>query len=195
MEGNASVYQVNTAVSRITGEGRAEFLRTWGPDFDQKGGGRGGGRRIDHSSRNSCLQKHIKVKSGVSLRCARSILVHTSPYSRLENRLYRLPPKNDYYVYIARSAYHYACARQTQVNWRKKKKGNKMKGRKEKKRQGSEKTKKRKEKKRSARNDGYAAQTNPIPDPTLTLTLTLTLTPTQPFGRLSVCPRGRQGLY
>ena len=23
--------------------GRAEFLRTWGHDFDQKGGGRGGG--------------------------------------------------------------------------------------------------------------------------------------------------------
>ena len=41
MEGNASVYQVNL-VSRISGEGRAEFLRTWGPDFDQKGGGRGG---------------------------------------------------------------------------------------------------------------------------------------------------------
>ena len=32
MEGNASVYQVNP-VSRITGEGRAEFLRTWGPDL------------------------------------------------------------------------------------------------------------------------------------------------------------------
>ena len=44
MEGNASdaVYQKNP-VSRITGEGRVEFLRTWGPDFDQKGGGRGGG--------------------------------------------------------------------------------------------------------------------------------------------------------
>ena len=28
--------------SRISGEGRAEFLRTWGPDFDQKGGGMGG---------------------------------------------------------------------------------------------------------------------------------------------------------
>ena len=48
---------------------------------------------------------------------------------------------------------------------------------------------------RSAQNDGYAAQTNPTPDPTLTLTLTLTLTPTQPFGGLSVCSRGRQGLY
>ena len=45
MEGNASVYQVNP-VSRIFGEGRADFLRTWKPDFDQKGGGRGeeGGR-------------------------------------------------------------------------------------------------------------------------------------------------------
>ena len=37
VEGNASVYQVNP-VGRITGEGRAEFLRTWGPDFDQNGG-------------------------------------------------------------------------------------------------------------------------------------------------------------
>ena len=42
---------------------------------------------------------------------------------------------------------------------------------------------------RSAQNDGYAAQTNPIPDPTLTLTLP------QPFGGLSVFSRGRQGLY
>ena len=42
MEGNASVYQVNP-VSQITGEEIAEFLRTWGPDFDQKGGGRGEG--------------------------------------------------------------------------------------------------------------------------------------------------------
>ena len=42
MEENALVYQVNT-VSRITGEGRAEFLRTWGPDFDQKGAGGGEG--------------------------------------------------------------------------------------------------------------------------------------------------------
>ena len=44
MEGHASIYQVNP-VSRITGEGRAEFSRTWGPDFGQKvpaGGGEGG---------------------------------------------------------------------------------------------------------------------------------------------------------
>ena len=42
VDGNASVYQVNP-VSRITGEGRAEFLRTWRPGFDQKGAGVGGG--------------------------------------------------------------------------------------------------------------------------------------------------------
>ena len=42
MEGNASVYQVNP-VGRITGGGRAEFLGTWGPGFEQEGaGGRGG---------------------------------------------------------------------------------------------------------------------------------------------------------
>ena len=40
VEGNASVYQVNL-VSRKTGEGRAEFLRTWGPGFDQEGAGGG----------------------------------------------------------------------------------------------------------------------------------------------------------
>ena len=45
--------------------------------------------------------------------------MHTSHYSRLENRLYRLPPKKDYHVYVARSTYNYAYARQTQVNWKK----------------------------------------------------------------------------
>ena len=40
MEGNSSVYQVNP-VRQIAGEGRAEGLRTWGPDFDQKGAGGG----------------------------------------------------------------------------------------------------------------------------------------------------------
>ena len=39
---NASVYQVNP-VSRMTGEGRAEVLRVWGPGFDQKGAGVRGG--------------------------------------------------------------------------------------------------------------------------------------------------------
>ena len=42
MEENALVYQVNP-VSRITGEGRAEFLRAWGSGFDHEGARRGGG--------------------------------------------------------------------------------------------------------------------------------------------------------
>ena len=41
VEGNASVHQMN-AVSRTTGEGKAEVLRAWGPDFDQKRGRIGG---------------------------------------------------------------------------------------------------------------------------------------------------------
>ena len=34
-------------VSRITGEGKAEFFRAWGPGFEQEGagGGEGGGGR------------------------------------------------------------------------------------------------------------------------------------------------------
>ena len=36
-----------------------------------------------------------------------------------KSRLYRLPTKKDYHVYIARSTYHHAYARQTQVNWKK----------------------------------------------------------------------------
>ena len=34
VEGNASVYQVYPG-SRITGEGRAEFLRAWGAGFEK----------------------------------------------------------------------------------------------------------------------------------------------------------------
>ena len=41
MEETSSVYKVSL-VSRITGERRAEFLRTWGPGFDQEGAGGGG---------------------------------------------------------------------------------------------------------------------------------------------------------
>ena len=41
MEGNESVYQVYPE-SRITGEGRAEFLRAWGHGFEQEGAGGGG---------------------------------------------------------------------------------------------------------------------------------------------------------
>ena len=36
-----------------------------------------------------------------------------------ENRLYRLLTKKNYHVYITRGIYHYACAQQTQVNWKK----------------------------------------------------------------------------
>ena len=43
VEGNTSGNQVYP-VSRITGEGRAEIFRAWGPGFDQEGaGGRGDG--------------------------------------------------------------------------------------------------------------------------------------------------------
>ena len=37
------LFQVNP-VSRITGEGRVELLRTWGPGFEQEGAGREEGR-------------------------------------------------------------------------------------------------------------------------------------------------------
>ena len=42
VEGNASVYQVYT-IGGITGEGRAKFLRAWGPGFEREGAA-GGGR-------------------------------------------------------------------------------------------------------------------------------------------------------
>ena len=48
-----------------------------------------------------------------------------------KNRLNRLPPKKDYHVYIARSTYHYAYARQTQVNWERRNKEKKRTSRKE----------------------------------------------------------------
>ena len=75
-----------------------------------------------------------------------------------KNRLYRLPLKKDYHVYIARSSYHYAYARRTQVNWKKEtKKRKKDKGNERKKRQKSEKTKKegkaKKDKKNKKRQD------------------------------------------
>ena len=69
-----------------------------------------------------------------------------------KNRLYRLPPKKDYHVYITRSACHYwANARQTQVNWKKETKKRKYK---ENKRQESEKRKRKgKERKGKERKD------------------------------------------
>ena len=56
MEGNASVYQVNP-VSRITGEGRAVFLRTLGPGFDQKGARVRGGGGGDEWGSSICAWK------------------------------------------------------------------------------------------------------------------------------------------
>ena len=44
-------------LSRITGEGKAEFLRTWGPGFGRKGGGRGGGGGGDGWGRSICAWK------------------------------------------------------------------------------------------------------------------------------------------
>ena len=71
--------------------------------------------------------------------------VHTGAYVPLlapGKTDFRLPPKKDYHVYIARSTYHYAYARQTPVNWKKQRKEKKIKERKGKKRQ--QKTKKEK---------------------------------------------------
>ena len=56
MEGNASVYQVNS-VSRTTGEGRAEFLRVWGHGFEQEGAGVGGGGGMDGWDSSICAWK------------------------------------------------------------------------------------------------------------------------------------------
>ena len=56
--------------------------------------------------------------------------VHTGAYVSLlasvkTDYVYRLPPKKDCHVYTTRSIYHYAYARQTQVNWKKKQRTNK----------------------------------------------------------------------
>ena len=62
-----------------------------------------------------------------------------------------MPPRKDYHVNITRSIYHYAYARQTQVNWRKEKKKrreDKGNNRKEKKAKQEEKKKERKEERR-----------------------------------------------
>ena len=83
MEGNASVYQVNP-VSRITGEGRVEFLRTWGPGLDQEGavggGGGGGTGRVAQFVRENCkLFKGIHVKTNKSYRLYIYIYIYMSP--------------------------------------------------------------------------------------------------------------------
>ena len=69
-------------------------------------------------------EKYKKVKSGVGLRCARSILVHTSHYSRLKKpdytacRTQRRLPRIHYTCYT----YHDAYARQTKASWKKEEK-------------------------------------------------------------------------
>ena len=62
-----------------------------------------------------------------------------------KHRLYRLPHKKDYNVYIARSTYHYAYARQTQVNWKKETKKRKEDNGKERKDEEAKQKKKEKE--------------------------------------------------
>ena len=59
-----------------------------------------------------------------------------------KNRLHRLPPRKDYRVYVTRSTYHYAYARQTQVIRRKE-----TKKREEEKGKGKKRTKMKKERK------------------------------------------------
>ena len=63
MEGNASVYQV-FPVSRITGEGRGDFLRAWGPGFEQVGAGRGGG---ETSEATQSVRGNYKSFKGTNL--------------------------------------------------------------------------------------------------------------------------------
>ena len=51
MEGNVPVKKLVYPVSRITGEGRAGFVRASGPGFEQKGAGGGEGGRETQSVR------------------------------------------------------------------------------------------------------------------------------------------------
>ena len=65
---------------------------------------------------NASARKNKKVASGVSIRCARSILVDTCHFSRLEKTTIPLATHEDYHVHITHGTYNYAYARQTQVN-------------------------------------------------------------------------------
>ena len=65
MEGNASVYQVYP-VSRITGEGRAEFLRAWGgPGFEQEGGGTGGATQSVRGNYKTFQGTNLTIVEGI----------------------------------------------------------------------------------------------------------------------------------
>ena len=63
MEGNALVYQGNP-VSRISGEGRAEVLRTWGPGLEQEGA-RGGGTQSVRGNYESFKGTSLTVVEGM----------------------------------------------------------------------------------------------------------------------------------
>ena len=84
MEGIASVYQVNP-VSRIAGERRAEFLRTWGPDFDQRGGGRGGEGGGDGWGSSICAWISIDLLNFVFLRDCPSLASQSSNLRNLSS--------------------------------------------------------------------------------------------------------------
>ena len=54
-------------VSRITGEGKAEFLRTWGPGLDQKGAGVGWGRGGGAGGAAQCVRgNYIILNKNIS---------------------------------------------------------------------------------------------------------------------------------
>ena len=82
-----------------------------------------------------------------------------------KNQLYRLPPKKDFHVYLARSTYHYAYIRTTdasqldkkkQINWKKETKKRKDKGKERKDKKAKKRKRngqKRKDKKSKKRQD------------------------------------------
>ena len=66
MEGNASVYEVYP-VSRITGEGRAEVLREWGPGFEQEGAGGVGVGGVGTGGAGQFVRGNYKFFEGINL--------------------------------------------------------------------------------------------------------------------------------
>ena len=94
-----------------------------------------------------------KVKSGVSLQCARSIrLVHKSHYSRLEKPTIPLPTQERLPRMPILRTYHYAYARHAQVNWKKETKKREEDEGKKRKRKRRRKRKKKKAKKENEEN-------------------------------------------
>ena len=65
MKGNALVYQVYP-VSRITGEGGAEFSRVWGPGCNKsERGGEGGATQSVRGKRKSFNKTNMTVLEGM----------------------------------------------------------------------------------------------------------------------------------